>query len=95
MDFSSLPHRQVVFRIKITIVLTRVCSLDFLPRESPISPPPYSRVSLFLNFCLNVGALFLSKCEIIKGFFSNAVHAFFHSNSQVFQFFGIRFSGKV
>ena len=33
MDFSSFPHRQVVLRIKTTMVLTRVCSLDLLPCE--------------------------------------------------------------
>jgi hypothetical protein len=48
----KLPHRQVVFRIRTTIVLTSVCSLAFLPRESPISPHhPKQSASTFLNVC--------------------------------------------
>jgi hypothetical protein len=66
MDFSSFPHRQVVLRIKTTMVRTSVCSFDFLPRGSPISPHyPNNVASWFLNVCssleegLNLGIAFL------------------------------------
>jgi len=72
MDFSSFPHRQVVFRIKTTMVWTSVCSFDFRPLESPtLAPPSYlSRIMVFKHLLLNkTGALFLSKLEFTVRFF--------------------------
>jgi hypothetical protein len=50
MDFSTLPHRQVVLRIKTTNVRRRVCSFA-LRREASISP---TNLSVFASTFLNV-----------------------------------------
>ena len=48
---SSLPQRQVVFRIKTTIVLTNVCSLVCLLDKSPIRPNLFMAFT-FLRVCV-------------------------------------------
>ncbi len=52
MDRSSLPQRQVVFRIKTTIVLTSACSLVCLLDKSPIAPNVGKGFIVLKGLCL-------------------------------------------
>jgi hypothetical protein len=89
MDFSSFPHRQVVFRAKTTIVWTRVCSFDFLPRVSPmlLSQPTFQTTAFHLNFCSILTELLLRSNQTFKGFFSGTTHVLCHSIFLVYPLF--------
>ncbi len=83
MDLSSLPQRQVVFRIRTTIVLTRVCSVVCRLDKSPIAPTEQYCNIIFKDLCLNKRAKFELNANLLatSTFLSNKDHDLFRSNS--------------
>ena len=99
MDRSSFPQRQVVFRIKTTIVLTSACSLVCLLDKSPIAPNIRMGFIVFKGLYIGHTTSFSelnTKVKPIKqATFEDTNREPLHNNSLGRQLSGIPIFGKV